>query len=103
MQGSSEILETVVSDTEEVPSRPLKLSKTAEQQEKKIKTKAGIAVEHTDIIKNEFWQRRPWILSGRAGKLKVRPNVPMSSPGDSINGGSEEVVGVQRFAVGQIV
>jgi len=35
--------------------------------------------------------------------LKVRPNIPMSSPGDSINGDSEEVVGVQRFAVGQIV
>lgn len=47
------------------------MSKTAQQQEKKSKAKAGIAIEHLDIIKNEFWQQRSWILSGRAGRLKL--------------------------------
>lgn len=28
--------------------------------------KAAIVVEHVDIIKDEFWERRPWILTGRA-------------------------------------
>jgi hypothetical protein len=26
-------------------------------------------VEHADIIKDEFWQRRPWILSNKPGRL----------------------------------
>lgn len=71
LQGSNEILEQVASDTEEFPTVPLKLSKTALQQEKKRKTKAGIATWHGDIMKNEFWQQRSWILSGRAGRLKL--------------------------------
>jgi hypothetical protein len=69
--GSQQILEQVASDTEDALSQPLKLSKTAQQQEKKRKSKAGIAIEHLDIIKNEFWQQRAWILSGRAGRLKL--------------------------------
>ncbi|KAB2576113.1 tRNA guanylyltransferase protein [Lasiodiplodia theobromae] len=46
------------------------LSKTAAEKERKRRAKAKIAVEHVDIIKDDFWLRRPWILSGRAGKLK---------------------------------
>jgi tRNA(His) guanylyltransferase len=40
------------------------------ERERKIKSKAGIAIEHIDIIKDDFWELRPWILAGRAGKLK---------------------------------
>ena len=46
------------------------LSKTAAEKERKRRQKAGIAIKHIDIIKDDFWIRRPWILSGRAGKLK---------------------------------
>ncbi|KAF1988548.1 tRNAHis guanylyltransferase [Aulographum hederae CBS 113979] len=45
------------------------LSKTAAEKEKKIRSKARIAVEHVDIIKDDFWERRPWILSGKSGIL----------------------------------
>jgi len=44
------------------------LSKTAIERERKSRQKARIAMEHLDIIKNDFWERRPWILSNRIGK-----------------------------------
>lgn len=44
-------------------------SQTAAEKERKTRAKAKIAVEHIDIIRDEFWKQRPWILSGRAGKL----------------------------------
>lgn len=53
---------------------PLKLSKTALQQEKKRKARVGVAVFHGDVIRDEFWQRRSWILSGRAGKVRGEGN-----------------------------
>jgi tRNA(His) guanylyltransferase len=28
-------------------------------------------VEHVDIIKDAFWEKRPWIISGKPGKLAV--------------------------------
>jgi len=28
-----------------------------------------VVVEHVDIIKDDFWERRPWILSNKPGKL----------------------------------
>ncbi|KAK7531150.1 Thg1 C terminal domain-containing protein [Phyllosticta citricarpa] len=46
------------------------ISKTQAEKEKKRRAKVGVKVEHVDVIKDDFWQRRPWILSGRAGKLK---------------------------------
>ena len=47
-----------------------KLSKTAAEKERKAKLKSQVAIEHTDIIKDDFWKRRPWILTGTAGRLK---------------------------------
>jgi len=70
----------VVSATEDATSQPQKLSKTAQQQEKKAKAKAGIATEHIDLIKPDFWQKRAWILSGRAGRLKGRPELAYLPP-----------------------
>lgn len=60
-------------DTEDTPATRAQeqpLSKTAAEKERKKRAKARIAVEHVDIIRDEFWLRRPWILSGKAGKLK---------------------------------
>ncbi|KAF2140023.1 uncharacterized protein K452DRAFT_274677 [Aplosporella prunicola CBS 121167] len=46
------------------------LSKTQAEKERKKRQKAKVAVEHVDVIRDEFWERRPWILSGRTGRLK---------------------------------
>lgn len=47
--------------------RPVHKSKTQREKEKKRRLKARIVVEHVDIIRDAFWERRPWILSGRVG------------------------------------
>ena len=44
------------------------LSNTQKEKMKKARQKANIVVEHIDIIKDEFWLRRPWLLSGKPGK-----------------------------------
>ena len=44
-------------------------SKSQAEKDKKRRAKAKVVVEHVDIIKDEFWERRPWILSGKPGKL----------------------------------
>jgi tRNA(His) guanylyltransferase len=46
---------------------PKEMSKTQREKEKKKKRKAKVVVEHVDLIKDGFWERRPWILSGRVG------------------------------------
>ncbi|KAF2493955.1 tRNAHis guanylyltransferase [Lophium mytilinum] len=45
---------------------PQPLSKTATEKDRKRRVKARIVVAHIDIIKDEFWAARPWILSGKA-------------------------------------
>jgi tRNA(His) guanylyltransferase len=47
--------------------RPKEMSRTQRDKDRKRRTKARIVIEHVDIIKDEFWERRPWILSGNAG------------------------------------
>lgn len=43
-------------------------SKTQVEKLRREKAKAKVVVSHFDIIKDDFWERRPWILSGKAGK-----------------------------------
>lgn len=45
------------------------LSRTQQEKLRKLRRKAKVVVEHVDIIKDDFWTRRPWILSNRPGKL----------------------------------
>lgn len=45
------------------------LSKTQEEKDKKRRAKARITVQHVDIIKDEFWEMRPWLLSNKPGKI----------------------------------
>ncbi len=33
------------------------------EEDRKRRLKAGIIVEHTDIIQNDFWNKRPWLIS----------------------------------------
>jgi tRNA(His) guanylyltransferase len=45
------------------------LSRTQQEKLRKLRRKVQVVVDHVDIIKDEFWQRRPWILSGKPGKV----------------------------------
>lgn len=47
--------------------RPVQMSRTQKDKDRKKRTKARILVEHVDLIKDEFWEKRPWILSGKTG------------------------------------
>jgi tRNA(His) guanylyltransferase len=49
------------------------MSKTQAEKERKKRQKARIAVQHVDIIKDDFWQRRPWLLSGKPGRIPKEP------------------------------
>ncbi|OAG43314.1 hypothetical protein AYO21_02600 [Fonsecaea monophora] len=44
------------------------LSKTQAERLRKAKKKATVVTSHVDIIRDEFWVRRPWIRSGRPGR-----------------------------------
>lgn len=58
-------------ETEEIVEEQ-DLSKTQKEKMKKARQKAEIVVEHIDIIRDEFWLRRPWLLSGKLGNLTSR-------------------------------
>jgi tRNA(His) guanylyltransferase len=53
----------------ESPLTEQKQSRSQQDKIKKMRRKAEVVVDHVDIIKDEFWERRPWILSGNPGKL----------------------------------
>ena len=48
---------------------PPQQSRTQEENDRKRRTKARVCVEHLDIIKDDFWDRRPWLLSNKPGKI----------------------------------
>ncbi|PMD61776.1 tRNAHis guanylyltransferas-like protein Thg1, partial [Hyaloscypha bicolor E] len=67
--SASEVIdEDLVKTVEQVA-----LSKTQEENDKKRRAKARITVQHVDIIKDEFWERRPWLLSNKPGKIPKEP------------------------------
>jgi len=45
------------------------ISRTQREKAQKLRRKAKVVVEHVDIIKDDFWKRRPWILSNKPGRL----------------------------------
>ncbi|KAF9884842.1 tRNA-His guanylyltransferase [Aspergillus nanangensis] len=51
------------------PMPDSKMSRSQQDKLKKLRRKAQVVVDHVDIIKDEFWERRPWILSGKPGTL----------------------------------
>lgn len=48
---------------------PVQTSRTQREKINKLRRKAKVVVDHVDIIKDEFWEKRPWILSNKPGKL----------------------------------
>lgn len=53
-----------------VPPEPV--SKTQASKQRKLRSKAKVVVEHVDIIKDDFWRKRPWILGGLESLGKVK-------------------------------
>lgn len=47
--------------------RPAQMSRTQKDKDRKKRSKARILTEHVDLIKDDFWEKRPWILSGKTG------------------------------------
>ncbi|PGH28154.1 hypothetical protein AJ80_00044 [Polytolypa hystricis UAMH7299] len=45
------------------------LSNTQAAKLRKLQKKANVVVKYVDVIRDEFWDRRPWILSNQPGKL----------------------------------
>jgi len=45
------------------------ISKTQAEKDNKRRAKARITVQHIDIIKDEFWEKRPWLLANRPGEI----------------------------------
>jgi len=43
--------------------RSERVSKTQQEKDRKRRQKATIVVEHVDIIKDDFWNARPWLLA----------------------------------------
>ncbi|KAL2154986.1 hypothetical protein VTH82DRAFT_3662 [Thermothelomyces myriococcoides] len=54
-------------------AEPVQQSKTQAENDKKRRAKARIVVQHLDIIKDDFWDRRPWLLSNKPGKVPKEP------------------------------
>ncbi|KAK2875621.1 Glucose-responsive transcription factor [Arthroderma sp. PD_2] len=54
---------------DEVGEGNIKLSKTQLEKQQKLRKKVDVATAHIDIIKDEFWEQRPWLLSNTPGKL----------------------------------
>ncbi|KAK2048262.1 tRNAHis guanylyltransferase [Colletotrichum somersetense] len=54
-------------------AEPEQQSKTQAEKDNKKRSKARVVVEHLDIIKDDFWDRRPWLLSNKPGKTPKEP------------------------------
>lgn len=50
------------------------ISRTQAEKDRKTRAKARITVQHVDIIKDDFWDRRPWLLSNQPGKIPKDQN-----------------------------
>ncbi|KAI9806452.1 MAG: hypothetical protein M1833_003639 [Piccolia ochrophora] len=43
-------------------------SRGHKEEEKRRKRKARVAILHVDVIRQDFWDQRPWLLSGKSGE-----------------------------------
>jgi tRNA(His) guanylyltransferase len=55
-------------DTEDMAGASGQTKSQAEKDRKK-RAKARVVCEHVDIIRDEFWLKRPWLLSNKPGEI----------------------------------
>ncbi|KAF9692194.1 hypothetical protein EKO04_010175 [Ascochyta lentis] len=67
LKSSSTKKDVVLAGKEASGGRPTHMSRTQKEKDRKKRSKAKILTEHVDLIKDEFWEKRPWILSGKTG------------------------------------
>lgn len=60
---------TVIDQEEALNAEQQELSKTQAEKDRKKRAKAKITVQHVDIIKDDFWETRPWLLSNKPGEI----------------------------------
>lgn len=59
-------------EEEAVPAMPgNEPSRSQNEKARKARQKASVVVKHIDIIRDDFWGQRPWILSGKPGRPVV--------------------------------
>ncbi|KAI9730750.1 MAG: tRNA-His guanylyltransferase [Cirrosporium novae-zelandiae] len=65
---------TTITTAQELESsdRPVTLSKTQQEKVRKARQKATIVTKHIDVIKEEFWNERPWLLSNEILKVSTK-------------------------------
>lgn len=56
-------------DGDAVGKKPDPSSKTQMAKTVKLRRKAHVVLEHVDVIQDDFWVRRPWILKGELPTL----------------------------------
>ncbi|KAJ4504948.1 tRNA-His guanylyltransferase [Exophiala dermatitidis] len=67
LEGMNENIEAEEEDHGRGIEAPI--SKTQAEKIKKARQKAKVVTRHVDIIKDDFWLQRPWIRSGKPGRL----------------------------------
>ncbi|KAJ5167230.1 tRNA(His) guanylyltransferase, partial [Penicillium canariense] len=67
-----ELKSTQASTEDDILVPEAEQSRSQQDKLKKLRRKAQVVVDHIDIIKDDFWERRPWILSGKPGKLPTQ-------------------------------
>lgn len=65
--GSTKKTRAPAANKEASSGRPVQMSRTQKEKDRKKRSKAKIVVAHVDLIKDDFWEKRSWILSGKAG------------------------------------
>lgn len=59
----------VTAESIDAIAEPTQQSNSQNEKDKKRRAKARVVVEFLDIIKDDFWDKRPWILSNKPGKI----------------------------------
>ncbi|KAJ5676799.1 tRNA(His) guanylyltransferase [Penicillium maclennaniae] len=70
-----ELQEPKPSTGDEESAPEVNKSRSQQDKLKKLRRKAQVVVDHIDIIKDDFWERRPWILSNKPGTLPAQNQV----------------------------
>ncbi|KAI9817168.1 MAG: tRNA-His guanylyltransferase [Pycnora praestabilis] len=75
VEPSSSASPKEILETEELSGgeKQTEMSKRQQEKDRKRRARAMITVQHVDIIKDEFWDRRPWLLSIRPGRIPKEP------------------------------